>query len=67
MAVTPGDIAFVGINTNGTDWMAFVTLNNIAAGDVIYFRAPLKTQKKVKLSTKDQGFQPLIFPKMFGF
>ncbi len=35
----PGSIAFVGINTAGgpDDWLAFVALENIAAGSVIYF------------------------------
>ena len=39
MALTQGDIAFVGMNTAGgpDDWLAFVALNNIAAGEVIYF------------------------------
>ena len=36
MAINQGDIAFIGINTNGTDWVAFVALNNITSGDVIY-------------------------------
>ncbi|WP_225205540.1 beta strand repeat-containing protein [Novosphingobium huizhouense] len=43
MAVSQGDIAFVGINTAGAgsgsdqDWVAFAALKNIAAGEVIYF------------------------------
>ncbi|WP_408589608.1 hypothetical protein, partial [Novosphingobium sp.] len=37
MTVSQGDIAFVGMNTFGTDWIAFVALNPIAAGEVIYF------------------------------
>jgi AraC family transcriptional regulator len=34
---------------------------------VIDYRAPLITQKIGKFSTRDQGFQTLFFPKMFGF
>ncbi|HXJ02817.1 MAG TPA: Ig-like domain-containing protein [Micropepsaceae bacterium] len=37
MALGPGSIAFVGINTNGTDWFAFVAIDPIPAGQVIYF------------------------------
>src|SRR5262245_13135202 len=39
MALGPGSIAFVGINTAGgpEDWIAFVTLEAIPAGPVIYF------------------------------
>ena len=37
MAVNQGAISFIGINTNGTDWVAFVALANIAAGETIYF------------------------------
>lgn len=40
MAIGPGSIAFVGINTGGgadEDWLAFVALENIAAGTTIYF------------------------------
>lgn len=43
MAIIQGDIAFVGINTQGAgsgsdqDWFAFAALNNIAEGEVIYF------------------------------
>jgi hypothetical protein len=37
MSLGPGSIAFVGINTNGTDWFAFVAINPIPAGTVIYF------------------------------
>ena len=37
MAVTAGSIGFVGINTNGTDWLAFAVLKDLAAGDTIYF------------------------------
>ena len=35
--VSQGDITFVGMNTNGTDWFAFAALKDIAAGAVIYF------------------------------
>ena len=37
MSISLGDITFVGMNTNGTDWFAFAALNNIAGGSVIYF------------------------------
>lgn len=43
MAVSQGDIAFVGVNTAGAgsgtdqDWIAFTALKAIAAGEVIYF------------------------------
>ncbi|WP_225008345.1 beta strand repeat-containing protein [Novosphingobium percolationis] len=43
MAVSQGDIAFVGVNTAGAgsgtdqDWVAFTALKAIAAGEVIYF------------------------------
>lgn len=37
MALGPGSIAFVGMNTNGTDWFAFVAIDPIPAGQVIYF------------------------------
>lgn len=38
MALNPGDIAFIGINTAGgpDDWLAFVALADIPAGTVIY-------------------------------
>src|SRR5262249_40595898 len=38
-ALNPGAIAFIGINTAGgpDDWLAFVALQDIAAGTVIYF------------------------------
>jgi hypothetical protein len=37
MALEPGSIAFVGINTNGQDWFAFAAIDPIPAGTVIYF------------------------------
>jgi len=37
MAIHPGDIAFVGVNSTNPDQFAFVALNAIAAGDIIYF------------------------------
>lgn len=37
MALGPGSIAFVGINTNGQDWLAFAAIDPIPAGTVIYF------------------------------
>src|SRR5262245_444399 len=39
MAIGPGSIAFVGINTAGgpDDWIAFVTLEAIPAGTTVYF------------------------------
>src|SRR5215468_12319698 len=37
MPFGPGSIAFLGINTNGTDWFAFVAIDPIQAGQVIYF------------------------------
>ena len=38
MALGPGSIAFVGINTSGAaDWFAFVAIDAIPAGQVIYF------------------------------
>ena len=37
MALGPGSIAFVGINTNGQDWFAIAAIDPIPAGTVIYF------------------------------
>jgi hypothetical protein len=37
MALGPGSIAFVGINTNGTDWFSFAAIDPIPGGTVIYF------------------------------
>jgi hypothetical protein len=39
MALGPGSIAFVGVNTAGTpdDWIGFVALDDIAEGTAIYF------------------------------
>src|SRR5689334_4644696 len=37
MALGPGSIAFIGLNTNGTDWFAFVAIEGIPEGTVIYF------------------------------
>jgi serralysin len=37
MPINQGDIAFVGFNARTVDWLAFVALRDIAAGDVIYF------------------------------
>src|SRR5262245_42404264 len=38
MALGPGSIAFVGINTSGAaDWFAFVAIEAITAGTVVYF------------------------------
>ncbi len=37
MAITQGSIGFVGINTSGADWLAFVTLADLVAGDTVYF------------------------------
>jgi hypothetical protein len=43
--------------------------NNVNGWDFVIceLRAPLKTQKIGKFSTRDQGFESLIFPKMFGY
>ncbi len=38
MALSAGSIAFVGFNADGTDGFAFIVLNEIPAGQVIYFR-----------------------------
>src|SRR5262245_29030740 len=38
MAFGPGSIAFVGINTDGNDNLAFVALETIVAGTVIFFQ-----------------------------
>ena len=32
-----GDIAFIGYNTDGVDGWSFITLNDIPAGEQIYF------------------------------
>jgi uncharacterized protein len=37
MALTTGDIAFVGFNADGNDNLAFVALTDIAAGEILYF------------------------------
>ncbi|MGR3810140.1 choice-of-anchor D domain-containing protein [Jiulongibacter sp. NS-SX5] len=36
-SLSPGDIAFVGYNTDSPDGYSFVTLTDIPAGEVIYF------------------------------
>jgi hypothetical protein len=38
MALGPGSIAFVGLNTDGNDNLAFVALEAIPSGTVIYFQ-----------------------------
>jgi predicted extracellular nuclease/Ca2+-binding RTX toxin-like protein len=38
MALGPGSIAFVGLNTDGNDNLAFVALETIEAGTVIFFQ-----------------------------
>jgi hypothetical protein len=38
MALGPGSIAFVGLNSDGNDNLAFVVLEPITAGTVIYFQ-----------------------------
>ncbi|MCR9172214.1 MAG: T9SS type A sorting domain-containing protein [bacterium] len=35
--LSPGDIAFIGYNTDGVDDFAFIALTDIPAGEVIYF------------------------------
>ena len=38
MPLTQGSIAFIGFNADGNDGFAFIVIDTISAGQVIYFQ-----------------------------